>query len=39
MARCTAPREGHRTASGRANCPACGGGGYGRGYGYGYGSS
>jgi hypothetical protein len=25
MARCTAPREGHRTASGRANCPACGG--------------
>lgn len=33
MARCTAPREGHRTASGRANCPACGsryGGGFGR---------
>lgn len=29
MARCTAPRNGHRTASGRANCPACGGsGGY-----------
>lgn len=31
MARCTAPREGHRTASGRANCPACGsryGGGF-----------
>lgn len=26
MARCTAPRYGHRTASGRANCPACGGG-------------
>ncbi len=25
MARCTAPREGHRTASGRAACPACGG--------------
>jgi TIR domain-containing protein len=25
MARCTAPRQGHRTASGRANCPACGG--------------
>lgn len=24
MARCTAPRRGHRTASGRANCPACG---------------
>ena len=34
MARCTAPVHGHRTASGRANCPACGGryGGYG-GYG------
>ena len=37
MARCTAPVQGHRTASGRANCPACGGryrgyGGYG-GYG------
>jgi len=33
MARCTAPRYGHRTASGRAACPACGGGygGY-RGY-------
>ena len=26
MARCTAPIYGHRTASGRANCPACGGG-------------
>lgn len=25
MSRCTAPVEGHRTASGRANCPACGG--------------
>lgn len=25
MARCTAPRNGHRTASGRAACPACGG--------------
>jgi len=25
MARCTAPREGHRTASGRDACPACGG--------------
>ncbi len=25
MARCTAPIYGHRTASGRANCPACGG--------------
>lgn len=30
MPQCTAPREGHRTASGRANCPACGG--YGRNY-------
>lgn len=29
MARCTAPVHGHRTASGRAACPACGGGGYG----------
>ena len=30
MAQCTAPRNGHRTASGRAACPACGGrGGYG----------
>ena len=37
MARCTAPVQGHRTASGRADCPACGGG-Y-RGYGYsGYGN-
>lgn len=25
MARCTAPRNGHRTASGTADCPACGG--------------
>lgn len=25
MARCAAPRYGHRTASGRASCPACGG--------------
>ncbi len=35
MARCTAPVYGHRTASGRANCPACGGryGGY-RSYSY-----
>ncbi len=32
MARCTAPVEGHRTASGAANCPACGG--RSRGYGY-----
>ncbi|MBX3112333.1 MAG: toll/interleukin-1 receptor domain-containing protein [Fimbriimonadaceae bacterium] len=34
MARCTAPVHGHRTASGRANCPACGGSGPGYG-GYG----
>lgn len=27
MARCTAPISGHRTASGRANCPVCGNGG------------
>lgn len=26
MARCTAPSRGHRTASGQADCPACGGG-------------
>lgn len=26
MAQCTAPAEGHRTASGAANCPACRGG-------------
>src|SRR5580698_7151685 len=26
MARCRAPVQGHRTASGRAACPACGGG-------------
>lgn len=26
MSRCTAPVEGHRTASGAANCPACRGG-------------
>ena len=26
MAQCTAPVQGHRTASGWANCPACGGG-------------
>lgn len=25
MARCTAPVRGHQSASGRANCPACGG--------------
>ena len=34
MARCTAPVRGHRTASGAAACPACGGR-YGRGSGYG----
>lgn len=28
MARCTAPVNGHRTASGRANCPVCGRGSY-----------
>ena len=28
MARCTAPVHGHRTASGRASCPACGGSSY-----------
>lgn len=33
MPRCTAPVNGHRTASGRANCPVCGGGSY-RNYGY-----
>ena len=34
MAQCTAPYQGHRTNSGRANCPACGGGygGYTSGY-------
>ncbi|MCB2156092.1 toll/interleukin-1 receptor domain-containing protein [bacterium] len=32
MARCTAPVYGHRTESGRANCPVCGR--QGRGYGY-----
>ena len=36
MARCTAPVHGHRTESGRAACPACGGGyrGYGSSYSY-----
>ncbi|RRR25793.1 toll/interleukin-1 receptor domain-containing protein [Schaalia georgiae] len=29
MAQCTAPIEGHRTESGRANCPVCGGVSYG----------
>lgn len=39
MARCTAPTRGHRTASGRAECPRCGGGGRGYGgYGGGYSS-
>lgn len=33
MARCTAPRYGHRTSSGRAACPVCGGR-YGRYSGY-----
>jgi hypothetical protein len=33
MARCTAPYRGHRTSSGAAACPACGG--RGRRYGYG----
>lgn len=28
MAQCTAPYRGHRTASGAANCPACGGRSY-----------
>lgn len=28
MAKCTAPINGHRTASGRANCPVCGQRGY-----------
>lgn len=32
MSRCTAPVQGHRTASGRSSCPACGGRGR---YGYG----
>lgn len=37
MARCTAPTYGHRTASGRAACPACGGSsGRYRGWGGGY---
>lgn len=33
MGRCTAPVNGHRTASGAAACPACRGGGRYRGYG------
>lgn len=39
MARCTAPTRGHRTASGRAECPRCGGGGRGYGGYGGYGGS
>lgn len=44
MARCTAPSQGHRTASGKANCPVCGSrygrsSGYGGGYSTSYGSS
>jgi len=38
MTRCTAPVEGHRSASAAANCPACRGRGRYRGY-SGYGSS
>ncbi|MBT1155880.1 toll/interleukin-1 receptor domain-containing protein [Aminobacter anthyllidis] len=39
MARCTAPREGHRSASAAANCPACRGRSrYGYGYSSGYSS-
>jgi hypothetical protein len=36
MAQCTAPSQGHRTASGAANCPACRGGrrSYGSSYSY-----
>lgn len=34
MVRCTAPVHGHRTASGRANCPACGGSSYGGNFSY-----
>jgi hypothetical protein len=34
MAQCTAPVRGHRTASARADCPACGGGGRYSGYSY-----
>lgn len=39
MARCTAPKEGHRSASAAANCPACRGRSrYNYGYGGGYSS-
>lgn len=34
MARCTAPVEGHRTASGAAACPACSSRSYSRSYSY-----
>ena len=34
MATCTAPVNGHRTASGRANCPVCGRNNSYRGYGF-----
>jgi hypothetical protein len=34
MARCTAPVQGHRTSSGAAACPACGGRGYSRSWSY-----
>ncbi|WP_055448487.1 toll/interleukin-1 receptor domain-containing protein [Lacinutrix mariniflava] len=37
MARCTAPVNGHRSSSARANCPACGG--RSRSYGYNYSQS
>ena len=39
MARCTAPSRGHRTASGAADCPACGGSSRSYGGYSGYGSS
>ncbi|MGL4911014.1 MAG: toll/interleukin-1 receptor domain-containing protein [Romboutsia sp.] len=38
MSRCTAPVHGHRTASARANCPACGGSSRGNNYYRSYGS-
>ncbi|MGL5353384.1 MAG: toll/interleukin-1 receptor domain-containing protein [Clostridium sp.] len=38
MARCTAPVNGHRTASATASCPACGGGSRGNNYYNGYSS-
>jgi hypothetical protein len=39
MARCTAPKEGHRTASGRANCPVHGQRGRYSGFSSGYSNS